>query len=113
MSDQPRPGQPESGQDPGDAVPGDDGSQTVGKPAEAVPGPEHRGKSRQTYLDPGGSKSTRDIRDTARRRRDAEEKLQQHLMEAKSHTPNEYHHHEQHHAEQPHGVGQHGERDGE
>ncbi len=39
---------------------------------------------------PHGSESTRELRDTARRRRDAEEKLQQHLLEARDHVPNEY-----------------------
>ena len=53
--------------------------------------PEQPGKPRQGYLDPGGSESTREMRDTARRRRDAEEKLQQHLNEAKGHVPNERH----------------------
>lgn len=39
---------------------------------------------------PHGSEATRELRDTARRRRDAEEKLQQHLLEARDHVPNEY-----------------------
>ncbi|SDS77166.1 hypothetical protein SAMN04489743_0819 [Pseudarthrobacter equi] len=39
---------------------------------------------------PHGSESTRELRDTARRRRDAEEKLQQHLLEARDHVPNDY-----------------------
>jgi len=39
---------------------------------------------------PRGSESTREMRDTARRRRDSEEKLQQHLLEARDHVPNEY-----------------------
>ncbi|MCT9627405.1 hypothetical protein HWD94_20130 [Pseudarthrobacter equi] len=39
---------------------------------------------------PRGSESTREMRDTARRRRDSEEKLQQHLLEARGHVPNEY-----------------------
>lgn len=39
----------------------------------------------------GTSESTRSLRDTSRRRRDAEVKLQQHLMAAKDHVP---HHHE-------------------
>lgn len=58
--------------------------------------PEQPGKPRPGYLDPSGSEATREMRDTARRRRDAEEKLQQHLNEAKDHIPNEYHHHEDH-----------------
>ncbi|MEW9872024.1 hypothetical protein [Arthrobacter sp. HS15c] len=45
-------------------------------------------KVRPAYLESSGSESTRELRDTARRRRDAEEKLQQHLLEAKEHTPN-------------------------
>jgi hypothetical protein len=51
------------------------------------------GKPRQGYRDPRGSEATRELRDMARRRRDAEEKLQQHLMEAKNHVPNEYREH--------------------
>ena len=31
-----------------------------------------------------------------RRRRDAEEKLQQHLLQAKDHIPNEHHQHPEH-----------------
>lgn len=38
------------------------------------------------------SESTRELRDTSRRRRDAEEKLQQHLTEAKEHVPHHYDH---------------------
>jgi hypothetical protein len=38
------------------------------------------------YLEVGGSQATRELRDTSRRRREAEEKLQQHLMEAKEHA---------------------------
>ncbi|HEY9354749.1 MAG TPA: hypothetical protein VIQ52_00415 [Arthrobacter sp.] len=45
-------------------------------------------KVRPAYLDSSVSESTRELRDQARRRRDAEEKLQQHLLEAKDHTPN-------------------------
>ncbi|MET4591122.1 hypothetical protein [Arthrobacter sp. 754] len=48
-------------------------------------------KPRQRY-DAGTSEATREMRDTSRRRRDAEGKLQQHLLEAKDHVP---HHHEQ------------------
>jgi hypothetical protein len=55
--------------------------------------PGQHGKPRQGYLDASGSEATRDLRDTARRRRDAEEKLQQHLNEAKDHIPNEHHGH--------------------
>lgn len=51
-----------------------------------IPTSETPAKTRSAYLDPNGSESTRELRDTARRRRDAEEKLQQHLMEAKEHA---------------------------
>ncbi len=44
-------------------------------------------KVRPAYIDSSGSEATRELRDKARRRRDAEEKLQQHLLEAKEHTP--------------------------
>jgi hypothetical protein len=47
-------------------------------------------KSRLIY-DKSASEATRELRDTSRRRRDAEVKLQQHLMEAKDHVP---HHHD-------------------
>jgi len=43
-------------------------------------------------LDTTVSESTRELRDTSRRRRDAEEKLQHHLMEAKEHVPHHYDH---------------------
>jgi hypothetical protein len=36
----------------------------------------------RTYLPSAGSESTREMREVSRRRRDAEEKLQQHLQEA-------------------------------
>lgn len=61
--------------------------------ADGVPAAEQTGKLRPAYLDSSGSEATRELRDTARRRRDAEEKLQQHLMEAKHHVPNEFHEH--------------------
>lgn len=51
-----------------------------------VPTSETPAKTRTAYLDPNGSEATRELRDTARRRREAEEKLQQHLMEAKEHA---------------------------
>jgi len=44
-------------------------------------------KVRPTYIESSGSESTRELRDQSRRRRDAEEKLQQHLLEAKEHSP--------------------------
>lgn len=75
----------------------DDGSETQETHAPETQAPAAPSKSRPAYLDPSGSESTRELRDTARRRRDAEEKLQQHLMEAKEHA----HHHDEDHDQQP------------
>jgi hypothetical protein len=75
----------------------DDGSETQETHAPESQSPGATAKSRPAYLDPSGSESTRELRDTARRRRDAEEKLQQHLMEAKEHA----HHHDEDHDQQP------------
>ena len=88
MDEQSRPAGPEDGQ----------GTEDAGKtkPQEYSAGgsaAEQSAKHRSAYLDPRGSEGTRELRDTARRRRDAEEKLQQHLMEAKDHVPNEFHEH--------------------
>jgi hypothetical protein len=47
-------------------------------------------KSRPVYVK-SASEATRELQDTSRRRRDAEEKLQQHLIQAKDHVP---HHHD-------------------
>ncbi len=61
--------------------------ESAGHEAETrAPASEATANARLAYVDPRGSQSTRDLRDTARRRRDAEEKLQQHLMEAKEHA---------------------------
>lgn len=110
MNDQSRPEQPEDGHGAEggasqDAASRDAGSRestardtaaqgaakkTDTKPGSDVHAPEQYGKPRQGYLDPSGSEGTREMRDTARRRRDAEEKLQQHLIEAKGHVPNEH-----------------------
>lgn len=68
-------------------------------------GDGHRGsetKSRSIYVN-SASESTRELRDTSRRRRDAEEKLQQHLREAREHTPHD------HARNVPHEVSQAGE----
>ena len=48
-------------------------------------------KSRPIY-DKSASEATRELRDTSRRRRAAEEKLQQHLLQAKDHVPHQYDH---------------------
>lgn len=61
---------------------------------DAEGGADNRGSeptSRPSYVK-SASEATRELRDTSRRRRDAEEKLQQHLREAKEHVP---HHHPQ------------------
>jgi len=102
MDDQSRPVEPQDGHGTEDAE-----RNASEERAAGVPAAEQTGKLRPAYLDPRGSESTRELRDTARRRRDAEEKLQQHLMEAKRHVPNEFHeHHEQGHTE--HGHTEHG-----
>jgi hypothetical protein len=97
MDEQSRPVEPQEGQG------AEDGQATEARGA-GVPAAEQTGKLRSAYLDPRGSEGTRELRDTARRRRDAEEKLQQHLMEAKHHIPNEFH--EQHGHEQQDGTHQ-------
>jgi hypothetical protein len=48
----------------------------------AEPRREQSGKQYES-LASAGTESTRELRDVARRRREAEEKLQQHLLEAK------------------------------
>jgi len=100
-NDQSRPEQPEDGQGTeGGATQATDSPDTAAQGAakeiatkQDVHAPELHGKPRQAYLDPSGSEATREMRDKARRRRDAEEKLQQHLNEAKDHIPNEHHGH--------------------
>ncbi|MEO5316739.1 hypothetical protein PV772_21910 [Pseudarthrobacter sp. CC12] len=101
MDEQSRPVEPHGGQGTEDTRRNAKDEQGAGVPAE------QSAKSRATYLDPRGSESTRELRDTARRRRDAEEKLQQHLMEAKDHVPNEFHEHPGH-GYQGHGHAEHG-----
>lgn len=70
MNEQPKPNTPET-----DAE--------AGNPQSPEP------KSRPLY-DTTISESTRELRDTSRRRREAEEKLQQHLLEAKDHVPHQH-----------------------
>ena len=63
---------------------------TTPSAADAENGTEHRnapGSKSRPISDASRSEATRDLRDKARRRRDAEEKLRQHLMEAKEHVP--------------------------
>jgi len=92
MDEQSRPVGPQDGRNTEDAS-----RKAAEEQGAGVPAAEQTGKLRPaSYLDPRGSESTRELRDTARRRRDAEEKLQQHLMEAKHHVPNEFHEHHGH-----------------
>ncbi|KNH15274.1 hypothetical protein ACU18_17705 [Arthrobacter sp. ZBG10] len=90
MSEQAQPVEPAMVHE-ADRTTSDDGQSTA--PAASA---DQSGKSRAVYRDPKGSESTRELRDTARRRRDSEEKLQQHLIEAKDHVPNDHHEHEHH-----------------
>ncbi len=48
----------------------------------AEPRKEQRSKQHEPFVS-GGAESTREMREMSRRRREAEEKLQQHLLEAK------------------------------
>ncbi|MHC6229524.1 hypothetical protein ACX5I6_07300 [Arthrobacter sp. MMS24-T111] len=91
MDEQSRPAGPEDSQGTEDAGKNRPDDYSAGSSAAEQPA-----KQRSAYLDPRGSEGTRELRDTARRRRDAEEKLQQHLMEAKEHIPNEFHEHHPH-----------------
>ena len=50
--------------------------------AAGEPGKGHRSKPHEPFVPPG-AESTRELREMARRRREAEEKLQHHLLEAK------------------------------
>ncbi|MET1022507.1 MAG: hypothetical protein ABWX69_09955 [Arthrobacter sp.] len=50
-------------------------------PEASVPGRGRQPKPHETYVAPG-AEATRELRDVARRRREAEEKLQLHLLEA-------------------------------
>lgn len=87
MSDQPPSRTPVDGN--GSAVTGGhDGAAAAGAAAIPVTPDGGTNRTRRHYLDPGGPESTREMRDTARRRRDAEEKLRQHLLKARKHVPN-------------------------
>ena len=101
-TDQPDVGQPDTDWPGTDQPDVDSGS---AGPSSETRAPERRAaepfsKPRPAYVDPGGSQATRDLRDTARRRRDAEEKLQQHLMEAKEQA-----HHQDDHPDADHDHG--------
>ena len=48
----------------------------------AEPRKDQRSKQHEPYVS-GGAESTREMREMSRRRREAEEKLQQHLLEAR------------------------------
>ena len=51
-------------------------------PEAAEPGKGQHSKPHEPFVPPG-AESTRELRDVSRRRREAEEKLQHHLQEAK------------------------------
>ena len=50
-------------------------------PESAEPGKGEQPRPREPFVTPG-AESSRELRDVARRRREAEEKLQHHLLEA-------------------------------
>ena len=52
------------------------------EPQAAEPRKDQRSKPHEPYVS-GGAESTREMREMSRRRREAEEKLQPHLLEAK------------------------------
>ena len=54
----------------------------AGDEQAAEPRKDQRSKQHEPYVS-GGAESTREMREMSRRRREAEEKLQQHLLEAK------------------------------
>ncbi|WP_459383641.1 hypothetical protein [Arthrobacter humicola] len=56
--------------------------QQAAEPQAAEPRKDQRTKAHEPYVS-GGAESTREMREMSRRRREAEEKLQQHLLEAK------------------------------
>lgn len=58
--------------------------------ADGATGKQQASDSRSRPVYDGTSESTREMRDTSRRRRDAEEKLQQHLKQAKDHVPHQH-----------------------
>lgn len=79
------------------------------QPEPNAPDPSSGAENRQgsdpkprPVRDTSVSESTRELRDTSRRRRNAEEKLQQHLLAAKEHVPHDYGH-ESHKHGQEHG----------
>ena len=57
-------------------------AQQTAEQQAAEPRKDQRTKAHEPYVS-GGAESTREMREMSRRRREAEEKLQQHLLEAK------------------------------
>ncbi len=57
-------------------------NQPAAEQEAAEPRKEQRPKQHEPFVS-GGTESTREMREMSRRRREAEEKLQQHLLEAK------------------------------
>lgn len=74
--------------------------------AQAAKGPDRAAASRAAGGIPTGAVSTRDLQDLARRRREAEEKLQHHLEEAK-HKPAHRHDGDHHDGGDRHNGGSH------
>lgn len=73
---------------PNDAAPGPAGPEAgspeargAGAPGPGAAGKGHHPKPHEHFVSPG-TESTRELREMARRRREAEEKLQHHLEEA-------------------------------
>ncbi|MFF2243038.1 hypothetical protein ACFVTM_02485 [Arthrobacter sp. NPDC058130] len=58
------------------------GQEAAADQEAAEPRKDQRAKQHEPF-DSGGTESSREMREVSRRRRDAEEKLQQHLQEAK------------------------------
>ncbi|WP_346958470.1 hypothetical protein [uncultured Arthrobacter sp.] len=77
MSENDAPNAANSGPDDPEAVKPDD-PEAVNPEAA---GKAHHSKTHEHFVSPG-AESTRELREMARRRREAEEKLQQHLQEA-------------------------------
>lgn len=84
------------GADPEHSAPeGAQPGQAPRDPAQPAKGHDRAAASRASGGIPTGAVSTRDLQELARRRREAEEKLQQHLEEAK-HKPAHHHDGERH-----------------
>ncbi|SDL02490.1 hypothetical protein SAMN04487916_10568 [Arthrobacter sp. ov407] len=65
-----------------DAAEQEAAEQEAAEPEAAEPRKEQRSRQHEPLVS-GGAESTREMREMSRRRREAEEKLQHHLLEAK------------------------------